>query len=97
METSPFDAIAEHRFAMFDCAQFCPTISRPMSKKTATELEILSTTYANNPNTENAAQLIKTLQEALKAREDSVAELEKGIRMLELFLAEKTDCARKKP
>ena len=82
---------------MFDCAQFCPTISRPMSRKTKTELEVLSTTYANNPNPENAAQLIKTLQEALKAREDSVAELEKGIRTLELFLAEKTDCGRKKP
>ena len=68
-----------------------------MSRKTKTELEILSHAYENAPNPENAAQLIKTLKEALEAREDSVAELEKGIRMLELFLAEKTDCARKKP
>jgi hypothetical protein len=97
METIPFDAIANARKPLFDSAQFCPTISRPMSKKTATELEILSHAYEKNPTPENAAQLIKTLQEALKAREDSVAELEKGIRMLELFLAEKTDCARKKP
>jgi hypothetical protein len=97
METILFDAIANAGKPMFDCAQFCPTISRPMSRKTKTELEVLSTTYANNPNPENAAQLIKTLQEALKAREDSVAELEKGIRTLELFLAEKTDCGRKKP
>jgi hypothetical protein len=97
MEAIPFNAIANARKPAIDSHGFSGIISRPMSKKTATELEVLSTTYANNPNPENAAQLIKTLQEALKAREDSVAELEKGIRMLELFLAEKTDCARKKP
>jgi hypothetical protein len=97
METIPFDAIAKHRFAMFDYAQFCPTISRPMSKKTATELEILSHAYEKNPTPENSAMFIKTLMDALKSREEAINELEKGIRTLELFLAEKTDCDRKKP
>ena len=68
-----------------------------MPQKTKTELDILSHAYQSNPTEENAAQLIKTLRDALKDREDSVVELEKGIRMLELFLAEKTDCERKKP
>ena len=68
-----------------------------MSKKTATELEILSHAYAKNPTPENSALFIKTLLDALKSREEAIDELEKGIRTLELFLAEKTDCARKKP
>ena len=68
-----------------------------MPQKIKTELEILSHAYQDNPTAENAAHLIKTLQDALKDREDGVAELENGIRMLELFLAEKTDCERKKP
>ena len=68
-----------------------------MSKKTITELEILSHAYQKNPTPENAAQLIKTLQSALAASEKDRRELEKGIRTLELFLAEKSDCARKKP
>lgn len=68
-----------------------------MSKKTKTELEILSHTYAKQPTPENAAQLIKTLQDALASSEKDRRELEKGIRTLELFLAEKSDCARKKP
>ena len=68
-----------------------------MPQKTKTELDILSHAYQSNPTAENAAQLIKTLHDALKDREDSVAELEKDLRMLELFLAEKTDCERKKP
>jgi len=97
METSPFDAIANARKPLFDSAQFCPTISRPMSKKTATELEILSHAYEKNPTPENSAMFIKTLMDALKSREEAINELEKGIRTLELFLAEKTDCARKKP
>jgi hypothetical protein len=68
-----------------------------MSKKTKTELDILSHAYAKTPTPENADLLIKTLMDALKSREDSIAELEKGVRTLELFLAEKTDCAGKKP
>ena len=68
-----------------------------MPQKIKTELEILSHAYQENPTDENAAQLIKTLQDALKDREASVAELEKDLRMLELFLSEKTDCERKKP
>ena len=68
-----------------------------MPQKIKTELEILSHTYQDNPTAENAAQLIKTLQDALKDREAIVSELEKDLRMLELFLAEKTDCERKKP
>jgi hypothetical protein len=68
-----------------------------MSKKTRTELEILSHAYSKTPTPENADLLIKTLQDALKSREDSIAELEKGVRTLELFLAEKTDCVERKP
>jgi hypothetical protein len=68
-----------------------------MSKKTRTELEILSHAYEKNPTPENSAMFIKTLLEALKSREEAIDELEKGIRTLELFLAEKTDCGRKKP
>ena len=68
-----------------------------MPEKIKTELEILFHAYESNPTDENAAQLIRTLQDALKDREESVTELEKDLRMLELFLAEKTDCARKKP
>lgn len=68
-----------------------------MSKKTRTELEILSHAYEKNPTAENSALFIKTLLDALKSREEAIDELEKGIRTLELFLAEKTDCGRKKP
>jgi transcriptional regulator of met regulon len=68
-----------------------------MSKKTRTELEILSHAYSKQPTPENADLLIKTLQDALKSREDSIAELEKGVRLLEIFLSEKTDCVEKKP
>jgi len=68
-----------------------------MSKKTKTELDILSHAYAKTPTPENADLLIKTLQDALKSREEAIAELEKGVSTLELFLAEKTDCGRKKP
>lgn len=68
-----------------------------MSKKTRTELEILSHAFSKAPTMENATQLIKTLTEALAASESDRNELEKGIRKLELFLAEKTDCFRKKP
>lgn len=68
-----------------------------MSKKTSTELEILSHAYAKNPTPENSAQLIKTLQNALSSREEAIKELECGIRTLELFLSEKTDCERRKP
>lgn len=60
-----------------------------MSKKTKTELEILSHAYAKTPTPENTHLLIKTLQDALKSREEAIAELEKGVRTLELFLAEK--------
>jgi hypothetical protein len=97
METIPFDAIANARRPVFDFAQILATIHAPMSKKTRTELEILSHAYAKTPTPENADLLIKTLQDALKAREDSIAELEKGVRTLELFLAEKTNCVEKKP
>ena len=89
METAPRNAIADARIPVFDFTQILATISRPMSKKTATELEILSHAYAKTPTPENADLLIRTLQDALKSREDSIAELEKGIRTLELFLAEK--------
>ena len=68
-----------------------------MSKKTKTELEILSHAYEKNPTPENSALFIKTLLDALKSREEAIDELEKGIRTLELFLSEKTDCGRKKP
>lgn len=82
---------------MFDSPSFSGIISRPMSKKTITELEILSHAYQENPTAENSALFIKTLLDALKSREEAIDELEKGIRTLELFLAEKTDCGRKKP
>lgn len=82
---------------MIDSPSFSGIISRPMSKKTRTELEILSHAYEKNPTAENSALFIKTLLEALKSREEAIDELEKGIRTLELFLAEKTDCGRKKP
>ena len=68
-----------------------------MSKKTKTELEILSHAYAKTPTPENADLLIKTLQDALKSREEAIAELEKGVRLLEIFLSEKTDCEGRKP
>lgn len=68
-----------------------------MSKKTRTELEILSYAYEKNPTAENSALFIKTLLDALKSSEEAIDELEKGIRTLELFLAEKTDCGQKKP
>ena len=97
METTPCNAIANARRPVFDFAQILATIHRPMSKKTKTELDILSHAYAKTPTPENADLLIKTLQDALKSREDSIAELEKGVRTLELFLAEKTDCEGKKP
>jgi hypothetical protein len=97
METTPCNAIANARRPAFDFAQIPATIHRPMSKKTRTELEILSHAYAKTPTPENADLLIKTLQDALKSREEAIAELEKGVRLLELFLAEKTDCGRKKP
>ena len=89
METIPFNAIANARIPVFDFTQILATISRPMSKKTRTELEILSHAYAKTPTPENAALLIKTLQDALRSREDSISELEKGVRTLELFLSEK--------
>lgn len=82
---------------MIDSPSFSGIISRPMSRKTKTELEILSHAYEKNPTAENSALFIKTLLEALKSREEAIEELEKGIRTLELFLAEKTDCGRKKP
>ena len=82
---------------MIDSPSFSGIISRPMSRKTKTELEILSHAYEKNPTAENSALFIKTLLDALKSREEAIDELEKGIRTLELFLAEKTDCERKKP
>jgi hypothetical protein len=82
---------------VIDFARFPATISRPMSRKTKTELEILSHAYEKNPTPENSALFIKTLLDALKSREEAIDELEKGIRTLELFLAEKTDCGREKP
>lgn len=97
METIPCNAIAERRKPVIDSPSFSGIISRPMSKKTRTELEILSHAYEKNPTAENSALFIKTLLEALKSREEAIDELEKGIRTLELFLAEKTDCGRKKP
>jgi hypothetical protein len=68
-----------------------------MSKKTKTELDILSHAYSKTPTPENADLLIKTLMDALKSREEAIAELEKGVRTLELFLAEKTNCVENKP
>lgn len=68
-----------------------------MSKKTKTELEILSTAYAKHPTPENAAELIKTLQDALATSEKDREELEKDMRMLELAFSQKTNCERKKP
>jgi hypothetical protein len=97
METIPRNAIADARRLAFDSPRFSGIIRAPMSKKTKTELEILSHAYAKTPTPENADLLIKTLQDALKSREDSIAELEKGVRLLEIFLAEKTYCAGKKP
>jgi hypothetical protein len=82
---------------VIDSPSFSGIISRPMSRKTITELEILSHAYSKNPTPENSALFIKTLMDALKSREEAIDELEKGIRTLELFLAEKTDCGRKKP
>ena len=82
---------------MIDSHGFSGIISRPMSRKTKTELDILSHAFSKAPTMENATQLIKTLQEALKASESDRHELEKGIRKLELYLAEKSDCGRKKP
>ena len=82
---------------MFDFAQILATIRPPMSKKTRTELDILSHAYSKTPTPENADLLIKTLQDALKSREEAIAELEKGVRLLEIFLSEKTDCVEKKP
>jgi hypothetical protein len=82
---------------VIDSPSFSGIISRPMSRKTKTELEILSHAYEKNPTAENSALFIKTLLDALKSREEAIDELEKGIRTLELFLAEKTDCGRKKP
>ena len=97
METIPCNAIANARRLAFDSLSFSGIIRPPMSKKTITELEILSRAYETNPTAENSALFIKTLMEALKSREEAINELEKGIRTLELFLAEKTDCGRKKP
>ena len=68
-----------------------------MSKKTSTEIEILSTVYARQPTPENAAELIKTLQDALATSEKDRNALEKDMRMLELAFSQKTDCERKKP
>ena len=82
---------------MIDSPSFSGIIHAPMSKKTKTELEILSHAYEKNPTPENSALFIKTLLDALKSREEAIDELEKGIRTLELFLSEKTDCGRKKP
>lgn len=74
---------------MFDCVRFFGSISRPMSPKTKTELEILSHAYAKTPTPENAAELIKRLQLALSSTQKEKAELEKGIRLLELTLSQK--------
>jgi len=82
---------------VIDSPSFSGIIHAPMSKKTKTELEILSHAYEKNPTPENSALFIKTLLDALKSREEAIDELEKGIRTLELFLSEKTDCGRKKP
>jgi Mg2+/Co2+ transporter CorC len=68
-----------------------------MSKKTKTELEILSTVYAKTPTPENAAELIKILRDALETSEKDRDSLEKDMRMLELAFSQKTDCERKKP
>ena len=89
METIPCNANTTPRLALFDSLVFSGIIRPPMSKKTRTELEILSHAYSKTPTPENADLLIKTLMDALKSREEAIAELEKGVRTLELFLAEK--------
>lgn len=68
-----------------------------MSKKTKTELEILLSQYDKTKQDATAHALVATLRTALDDSEKDQMELEKGIRTLELFLAEKSDCARKKP
>ena len=68
-----------------------------MSKKTKTELEILLSQYDKTKQDATAHALVATLRTALDDSEKDRRELEKGIRTLELFLAEKSDCGRKKP
>ena len=82
---------------MIDSPSFLGIIHRPMSKKTKTELQILLSQYDKTKQDATAHALVATLRTALDDSEKDRRELEKGIRTLELFLAEKSDCARKKP
>jgi hypothetical protein len=70
----------------------CGIIHSPMSKKTATELEILFTAYNDKPTAQNAARLISTLRVALDTSERDRIVLEKDIRKLEQFLSGKNPC-----
>jgi hypothetical protein len=81
--------------AWFDAMQFSRIISRPMSKKTSTELHILISAYESKASAENAARLISTLREALDTSENDRRRLEKDIRKLEIFLSENA-CAQRK-
>lgn len=67
--------------------QFSRILSRPMSKKTKTELEILFTTYDTNKSPETAHKLVEMLREEFSSVMKEKAILEADIRKLELFLA----------
>ena len=73
---------------MFDFTQDFGTISRPMSQKTRTELEILLSQYDKEKQDATAHALVATLRTALEASEKDRKELEKGIRLLELTLSQ---------
>jgi hypothetical protein len=88
-------SICNYCAAMVDALQFSRILSRPMSKKTSTELHILISSYESQASAENAAKLISTLREALDASEKDRRRLEKDIRKLEIFLSENA-CAQRK-
>ena len=67
--------------------QFSRILSRPMSKKTKTELEILFASYDTNKSLETAHELIEILRGEFSAVMKEKAILEADIRKLELFLA----------
>jgi hypothetical protein len=59
-----------------------------MSQKTKTELEILLSQYDKTKQDATAHALVSTLRAALDASEKDREELEKGIRLLELTIAQ---------
>lgn len=67
--------------------QFSRILSRPMSQKTKTELEILFTSYDTSKSLETAHELIEILRGEFSAVMKEKAILEADIRKLELFLA----------